>query len=62
MSQATRFQDLHPERAASLGYEDYASLLVEFTPAEDIPDQTDRLVAKAEKRKRGRPSKKNTVE
>lgn len=54
-------EELTREQAGALSYEDYAALLVEFAPAEPIPDQTDRLIAKAEriaeKKKRGRPRK-----
>jgi len=58
-----RDEELTREQAGALSYEDFAALMVEYAPAEDIPDQTDRLIAKAEriakaeKKKRGRPRK-----
>jgi len=54
-------QELTREQAGKLDYESYTKLMVDFAVELEIPDQTDRLAAKAErieKKKRGRPKKK----
>lgn len=41
--------ELSREEAAALSWRRYSALMVEYTPAERLPDQTARLTAKAEK-------------